>query len=137
MLRSVCFALLCITLLSFSGCGGSGDVTVSGTLGQNGQIYKPEPSEQVMIVFGEEKDGKLTGKSFTTRLAADGSYKIIGPDNKGIPPGKYRVGIMSNPEVPVPGQKIEEKFQGAFAPATSPIVVEVSSAKSTVPLEIP
>lgn len=136
-MHSLCKALVFVTLSVVVGCSGSSDVVVTGTLNQANQVYKPEKGEQVMVVFGEEKDGKPTGKSFPTRLGADGSFKITGPDNKGIPPGKYRVGILSTPEVPTPGGANGDKFQGAFDPAKSTIFVEVGASSGSVKLDIP
>jgi len=137
MIRSISLAVGCLILGMSSGCGGPGKVVVTGELRQKGEVYRPDKGEQLMIIFGEEKDGKTTGKNFPTRLAPDGTFKIAGPDNTGIRAGKYRVGIFSTPEVTVPGQPVQDKFKGAFELSKSPISVEVSSSKADVKLEVP
>jgi hypothetical protein len=133
-LQWILLSAMCLTLLA--GCGGSGDVVVTGQLHHENQLYKPAQGEQVMITFAEEKDGTLTGKSFPTRLDPDGTFNILGPDNAGISPGKYRVGITSVPEVPVPGQIAMDKFQGRYEISKSPLKQEVTAASSYIKLEI-
>ncbi len=132
--RWVVFALL---VASWVGCGGSDEVVVTGELYHKNELYKPQPGEQVMIVFGEEQNGQVTGNVIPTRLKQDGSFEITGPNNTGIRPGKYRVGVSSMPEVPVPGAPMEDKFQGAYEVTKSPVTVEVSSSNRHIKVELP
>jgi hypothetical protein len=137
MFRSVVGLMVCFTLATLIGCGGSANVVVTGQLHHKGELYKPAQGEQVMITFAEEKDGKLTGNTFPTRLDADGNFKIAGPNNDGIPAGKYRVGVTSMPEVPTPGQPMQDKFNGEYEMSKSPIHVDVNASNRNVKLEIP
>lgn len=136
MMRSIAVMTLCILLFLVAGCG-SGDVTVTGQLYRQGELYKPEQGEQVMVVFEELKDGQPTGKAFPTRLSADGSFKIAGPDNTGIKAGSYRVGVSSRPEVPVPGQPMADKFQGAYDSSKSPLKYDITPSSRNIKVELP
>lgn len=137
MMRSVVGLIAGVILATAMGCGGSGNVVVTGQLNHKGELYKPEQGEQVMITFAEEKDGKMTGNTYPTRLGANGSYEITGPNNDGIPVGKYRVGVTSMPEVPTPGQPMQDKFNGEYEMSKSPLQAEVTSANRNVTLDIP
>lgn len=124
------------SLLAFlTGCGG-GDVIVSGKVFVKGEQYKPANDEQMMIVFGEETNGSLSGKTFPTRVTADGSFQIAGPDNVGIKPGKYKVGVTSVPERPQAGKAIVDKFGGKYDLKKSTITVDVSSSNRDLKIEL-
>ena len=131
------FAILGCLFGFIVGCGGTGEVIVTGELINKTERYKPAAGEQVMICFGEQEAGKTTGNIFPTRLSPDGTFQIIGANDHGIKPGKYRVSISSVPEVPVPGQPIVDKFQNAFGMENSPIYLEVSAANRNVKVVMP
>ncbi|WP_020471695.1 hypothetical protein [Zavarzinella formosa] len=123
-------------LAMLPGCGGDGETEVTGKLFVKGELYKPAPEEQVMVVFGELADGKLTGKSFPTRVEADGGFHVKGTDGKGIKTGKYRVGVSSVPEKPAPGKPMADKFKGAYDLQKSSVTVDVNSSMKEVKLEL-
>ncbi len=89
-----------------------------------------------MIVFDEEQGGKASGKSISTRLSDDGTFKLAGPDNKRIPLGKYRVGVLSSPQAPAAGAKSGDKFDGRYDPKTTPIQVEVCPSNHNIKVEL-
>lgn len=129
--------LVCLSVCLGCGSGGPRSVLVTGEVRHKGELYLPAQGEQVMISFAEEKEGKVSDASYPTRLKPDGTYEVVGPNGKGIPAGKYQVGIESRPEVPVPGKPVEDKFKGAMKLPKSPISVTVSPENSKIPLEIP
>ena len=124
-------------VVSLLGCGTSKGVVVRGELRQRGERYRPADGEQVMIFLAETTDGNLTGEIFPTRLDKDGTFAVVGPDQVGIRPGTYRVGITSMPEIPVPGKSTADGFGGTFELAKSPLTITVDRGQGSVTIEIP
>ncbi len=117
------------------GCGRS-DVVVTGKLTFKGETYKPAQDEQVMVMFAEDAGGKVGPNAFPTRVGPDGTFRITGPDNGGIKPGKYRVGVTSVPEKPTPGKPMADKFKGEYDVKKTPILVDVTPSKSDFSIEL-
>jgi hypothetical protein len=90
--------LLCGVLLSV-GCGPSGPtlVPVKGKLTVNGQPYDPKTQEEVMVIL-HPTDG--TGTTFPAVFADDGSFFVPGVEQRGVPPGKYKIALdrYENPD---------------------------------------
>ena len=68
------------------------------------------------------------GKEMTASLAdeEEGTFGLVGPEGKGIPPGKYRVVLFLGPEGG------EDQFKGKYGRENSPIEVEVEEGKDVV-----
>lgn len=131
------YRYLCVVAaLLVVGCGGSNSVVVSGTLKQNQKTYTPAEGEQVMVSFMQLKDGKSTGQVFPARLEPSGGFTIVGPDNKGIAVGKYRVIISSLPARPTPGEIFVDKFQETYGLNNSSLEVDVSPSSRSITLDL-
>jgi hypothetical protein len=68
---------------------------------------------------GEEIDAQITD-------ASTGTFELIGPDAKGIPPGKYRVAVMLGPEGG------SDALKGKYTREKSKIEVEVKPGEDLV-----
>lgn len=87
-------------LLGILGCGGSGNVPVSGKLNVNGKAFKPETGTNISINFHAK-----TGSAFgTAQMAESGDYTVSSGGKPGLPPGDYVVTVTiskpSNPKDP-------------------------------------
>ena len=94
------FLLPSALLLGILGCGGSGNVPVSGKLNVNGKLVKPETGTNIAINF-HAKAGSAFG---TAQLAESGDYTVSSGGKPGLPPGDYIVTVTiskpSNPKDP-------------------------------------
>lgn len=92
MMHRVCrrawlFGLLLLPALA--GCGGVSHV--SGQVVVDGKPYTPT-DEMIALVFARE-DSTM---SVSVSIQKDGSFVVYGPNNEGLPPGKYKVGYYSD-----------------------------------------
>lgn len=83
-------------LLALVGCGGDDiRLATTGRVVKGGAPFTVPADDFVRVTFFPMA---ADGGSPTTSYAgeynnADGTFKAVGPDLRGIPPGKYRVGI--------------------------------------------
>jgi hypothetical protein len=135
-------ARLLVVLLcpvTFAGCGDSAGETAEGRSKPKGRILENglpinirtenlppgDPGMQVTFIKVGTADA---GEEFEAQVldAAEGSFELIGPDAKGIPPGKYRVAIVM---APVGGK---DYFKGKYNREKSTIEVEVKADEDLV-----
>jgi hypothetical protein len=83
--------ILSVGLLSLVGCAKTAQV--SGTVLLDGQSFQPQ-AEMVALTFTRD-DGKL---NISASVKKDGTFIVSGPNNDGLPPGKYKVGYYSDVE---------------------------------------
>ena len=131
--RFFSFLVLCWCLLQ-TGCGGKGEVPVTGQLTWGGEPYQPKKEEHVLVVFVELTEGGQAGsRSFPAAVTSDGAFQIDGPNRRGIPPGKYRVAVSStNPADP----DLKDRFKEAYSRDKSPFVFDVNSGNRNIKLEL-
>jgi hypothetical protein len=60
---------------------------------------------------------------------ANGTFRVIGPDLKGIPPGKYRVTVAHE-------RKKKDLLKGAYDLARTPFEFDVDSSTSEIVLDL-
>ena len=135
MLAFYRYASLCMvaTLCLLAGCSGGytppEGVTITGVL-VKGDKPLDVPNRQVGLGIVElilipQAEAKAAGaESFTTVVAEDGSFSVIGP-GQGIMPGKYRIAVYQRDQGPG-----TDMLQGAFSETNSPIEVDIPAAKS-------
>jgi hypothetical protein len=111
----LCLAALCFTGLA--GCGGP-SVKVEGQLVADGKPVAAGESNPLTITLAQKMppDSKEAGKSFSAVVDASGHFAF---DAGGIPPGTYRVSLLST-------------AQGPTAPKPPPWVVALSSTSTTL-----
>src|SRR5262245_17399489 len=83
-----------VVALTIAGCGGGdGKMNARGRLVKGGAPLPARVADDLRVTFYVLTPEGTTGKN--SYLAAidgkDGTFKVIGGDGKGLPPGKYRV----------------------------------------------
>src|SRR5262245_39133794 len=97
--------LLGLLLVStLTGCGAK-TARVSGRVVENDQPFQAQAGEQVSIVFSCQDPSIVMPVS----VQPDGTFTVYGPDGDGLPPGKYKVGILSDTEGPGGGTSVKKK----------------------------
>ena len=141
-------ASIALALAILPGCGGSGNyIWVTGTLLKGGAPYKPPEGQNVTIAFVgieiQDEKGSLVKRTdqYQADLSDDGSFKVIGPEGAGIPPGKYRVAISQRytreafEALKVKPKKLvrdDDLLKDKYGPSTSPIIREVKARTDLV-----
>jgi hypothetical protein len=122
-------AALLLTALLAAGCGKAGPVVhkVSGRLTKGGQPLQVAGQEaRIGLVqlkfFRIDDQGQIGAESWDATADANGNFTVMGPDGKGLPPGKYRVAVFQFDPYP------QDKLKGAFNEKKSRIVRDVSGA---------
>ena len=95
----------------------------------DGKNYQVGPREQLLVIFYPDVDQPPT--TYPAEVKSDGSYETVGLEGRGIPPGKYRVGLSS----PYGGGSVT--IPKELGLSSSPIVREVVLGKDTIePIDI-
>ena len=102
-----------------------------------------------MIFAKDEGPGKRPDPNnvFNAIVKADGTFTLPGRYGKGIPPGKYRVGVRQWSYTPPPsGGPMDPKvyrsgkgldlLQGKYEENSSPIVREITDKDRTVDIDL-
>jgi hypothetical protein len=145
------FVLVAFTALPLAcfGCGQSNSIKVSGKLLQAGKPYVPPAGQRVVVTLHVLDAKDAAGKAIPDQEPFqayydpnDGKFVVPGPGGDGIPPGKYRISIFQGltregegkfgkeqKRRPRNAPRIDREtdfFKDMFAPATSPIVREIT-----------
>ncbi|MFO0810732.1 MAG: hypothetical protein U0746_19050 [Gemmataceae bacterium] len=84
--------IVLVALLPLAGCAKVGHV--SGTVVEDGQPYQ-QTDEMVALTFTRIEAPSI---SVSVSVQKNGSFVVYGPNNEGLPPGKYKVGYYSDIE---------------------------------------
>lgn len=100
---------------------------------QNGLPIRPSgaslpPGDPGLRITFIKLDTEDAGKEMLASITdeEEGTFELVGPEGKGIPPGKYRVALFLGPEGG------EDQLKGKYARENSPIEVEVVEGKDVV-----
>ena len=134
-------APIVLVLVLLPGCGGSGHyVWVTGKLLQGGAPYKAPEGQSASLTFVAIETQDASGRTikntdqYQADLEDDGSYKVPGPEGKGIPPGKYRIAVTQKmlreafealKNKPKKMVRDDDLLKDQFGPMKSPIVREI------------
>jgi hypothetical protein len=93
LLSATGMAVVCAALLS--GCGGDGRYNFKGRVVKGGAPYTVPDGDTVRLTFYPvTDDGKNPKNTYIAQYDnKNGTFKAYGPDGKGIPPGKYLIGL--------------------------------------------
>ncbi len=114
-------------LLTVSGCGGPS--TVHGKLTNGGAPVTVSDKGVIVISFSPEGGA---GPGFGADVKPDGTFVVRGPENKGVPPGKYRIAVMQYD--PYPGT---DKLDGKFGPGKTSLVRDINGGALDIDLAKP
>jgi hypothetical protein len=119
--RALLTVALCLFVLS--GCGGDGRLNAKGRIVKGGAPFTVPEGEYVRVIFFPvTSDGQPPQNTYIAAYnRADGTFRAMGPDGKGIPPGKYRIALEHL-------KKKKDLFRGAFDGDRTPIVREVQGS---------
>lgn len=129
-----CRVLVALAILFVSGCGPS-LIKVKGRILRGGKPQLGEKNDAVMVVFYPYSEGGAgPEEAYTANFssARDGSFEIRGKTGKGIPPGKYRIGVKL---LYGRGDK-KDRLRGEFGPQNSTIVREITSSIKEVLVDL-
>lgn len=125
----ICSLLIVTACLA---CGCSGKKQVKGKITKGGQPFTLSDKGQFVLSFISE--GGTDKTTYNATVKTDGTFTIVGPENKGIPPGKYKVNLTAQDPYSPPRDQSSgakgppnDKLEGKFAPGKSTLVVEVGS----------
>ncbi|MGI8978269.1 MAG: hypothetical protein ACR2FY_03490 [Pirellulaceae bacterium] len=121
---ALAFGLFC------AGCGGGTPMQkAKGQVLVDGKNYQVGAREQLLVIFYPDVEQPPT--TYPAEVKPDGSYETVGLEGRGIPPGKYRVGLSS----PYGGGSVT--IPKELGLSSSPIVREVVQGKDTIePIDI-
>jgi hypothetical protein len=130
-MRSARCALFCLLLgLLAVGCG-TNNIKAKGRVVKGGEPFRPGEGEALRIILAPFD--APTGTTYDSYAAEfnpeDGTFLVKGKDGKGLPPGKYRIGVELI-------KKKEDQFKGRFTGKSSPFTCEVTSAGSEVIVDL-
>jgi hypothetical protein len=118
----------CLVALVASGCAKSSSapevsgVTVRGRLLFKGAPLKLLPDEQVQVSFVDANGTAENQLAATADYDPEtGTFEIAGPSGKGIPPGEYRVEVVSEIYGGEGGNRFEELFDAEVTPLTATV----------------
>jgi hypothetical protein len=128
-------ALSCLLLaLCLVGCNNSNLIHARGKIVKGGQPYRTEEGQGLRIFFVPLGAADKHYESFAAEYnPEDGSFRVVGKDGKGLPPGKYRVDLqlMENKEDLLGGKLLGPKspFTVEVTPSSSDVVIDLDQAK--------
>jgi len=120
---------ICVLIVAFVAAGCAGKVKPNGKILKGGQPLTVGEKGVIGLAFFSTTDDPPKMYNATTK--PDGTFTIVGPENKGIPPGKYKVQLTVQDPYTGPGSV--EKFGGKYATAAnSPLTVDVGKGEVIV-----
>ena len=119
---------LCVVML---GCGGSSLVKPKGRVIKGGAPFQTGDGEALRIILAPAEG--VEGSAYDSYPALyspdDATFQVIGKDGKGMPPGKYRVGLELI-------KKKEDLFKGILRGRRSPFTCEVTSSSGEIVVDL-
>jgi hypothetical protein len=119
----------------FSGAPNDGSQPVAGKLTSGGQPLQVAGREiGVGLVevkfYPQDANGKIGETHYQAGVDAQGNFRVPGPSNRGLPPGKYRIIVRQWDPYPQ-----TDKLNGKFDETNSKIVREITTA-TTLDLDL-
>ena len=111
-----------------SGCG-HGRFVAKGRVIKGGEPYQPAEGESLLISFAPvDSPVSSNADSYAAHYdPTDGTFEVVGKDGKGLPAGKYRVGIQLM-------KKKEDLLGGQLTAYKSPLVFDVTGKQVVIDL---
>jgi hypothetical protein len=120
-----------LALCLLAGCGGVKKVNATGRVIKDGKPLTVPENDFVRVQFVPYTEPGTNPK--TSYIAeydnTTGTFKALGPDLKGVPPGKYRITVAHEK-----GKK--DLFKGAFDMPKTPFVFDIDSSTPEIVLDL-
>ncbi len=116
--------------LAAAGCGPQ-MLQTKGRVLQGGAPLRPGPEEIVRVTFVPlPADGQPARDYYVAAYDPDaGTFRVVGKDGRGMPPGKYRVAVELE-------RRRKDQFKGAFDANRSPFVFDVDSGTPEIVIDL-
>jgi hypothetical protein len=132
MFRNRKIVLLILCAATVCGCSSADrKLKAKGKVVKGGVPFTVPAEEYVRVTFYPmAADGSQPKNSYVAVYDRnDGNFTVVGPDGKGVPPGKYRVAVEHE-------RKRKDLFQGEYDADRSPFVVEVNSSSQDIVIDL-
>ena len=106
-------------------------MNAKGRVVKGGQPYTVLADDYVRVTFYQLTPDGAPGKNSyaATYNNADGTFRAVGPDGKGIPPGRYRVCVEHE-------HKRRDLFRGAYNTDATPFVFEIDAKTKELVIDL-
>jgi hypothetical protein len=120
--------LVAIICLCATGCGPV-MLKPQGRLMKKGAPFVPSEAEAVHINFFPDEE-QPEHEPYPARVnREDGTFKVLGLDGRGLPPGKYRATVQIM-------KKRKDILNGAYNRIRSPFKVDLTSSSGEITLDL-
>lgn len=119
-------------LLTLAGCNkGDGRLNAKGRVLKGGMPFTVQAPEFVRVIFFPvmPEGGPPRNTYIADFNPSEGTFRAVGPDGNGIPPGKYRIAIEHS-------RKRKDLFKGAFDGDRSPFVVDIDANSQEIVIDL-
>ena len=111
----------CLSMsLGLLGCGSSSTIKAKGKIVKGGQPFVIREGQGLRLIFAPQTvpEGKRYDSYAAEYHPDDGTFRVVGKDGQGLPPGKYTVSLELL-------QKKEDLLHGRLTGKDSPLSLEV------------
>jgi hypothetical protein len=129
ILSGLLTAALC--LIFVCGCNGNGRLNTRGRIVKGGTPFTVPEAEYVRVTFFPvTEDGKPPKNTYAaTYNGAEGTFRAVGPDGKGIPPGKYRIAVEHE-------RNRKDLFRSAYDGDKSPFMFDIDASGKEIIIDL-
>jgi hypothetical protein len=144
-MRSLLVVSGLLLVVAAPGCGGPSYTLPKGKLTSGGKTVMPDRRGGLTMVFIPDPP---TGQTYPAAFNSDDdTFTVYGPNQKGIPQGKYRVTLnMMVPTTTADGKDLPEaqkrtliqnadQFNAKYSEKSTPIVVDVTKSELDIDLD--
>jgi hypothetical protein len=117
-----------LLVLTVSGCG-SGEVILQGRIVEGGKPIQVPATTPFTLSLASVGEDKQAGRAFSGMVEPDGNFTVSGPRGQGIPPGRYKITLVSagSASAPTPAPL---KRLALSDPARTPLSYDVTADRN-------